>query len=98
MASFGTYAITAEISIPLGHPRSLAGMETKRLLLGVAIAALLGFFVNRYRPTRMAVWVWILPVWAPTVRNLYSTTRTTSVFGNSIPQHFLAPNCLDDTA
>jgi hypothetical protein len=99
IAIFGTNAIAAEVSIPMGHASSLAAMETKHLLLGVTIGALLGFFVNRYRPTKTAVWVWIVPIALLLYRIFLYSTRTTSVlFGDSISQHFLAPSCLDHIA
>jgi len=93
----GSNAILAEIN-PMIHTHSFAGLIVKMWISCVTLSVLLGFFVTRYRPTRMALWIWILPVILLVYRIvLYRTTRT-SIFADSVFQHFVAPNCLEHTA
>jgi hypothetical protein len=93
IAILGSNAILGDIN-PTAHTDSFFGLAAKIWVSCVTVAALLGFFVTRYRPTKMAVWIWILPVTLLIYRIvLYTTTRTTSIFGDSVLQHFVAPNC-----
>jgi hypothetical protein len=81
-------------AMPTVHTYSFSGLTVKTWVSGVTVAVLLGFFVTRYRPTKMALWIWILPVTLLVCRIvLYMTTRTNSLFGDSVLQHFVAPNC-----
>jgi len=92
IAVFGSNAILWDM--PTVHTHSFAGLAAKFWVSCVTVGALLGFFVTRYRPTRMALWIWILPVTLLIYRIvLYRTTRTNSIFGDSVLQHFVAPNC-----
>jgi hypothetical protein len=93
IAILGSNAILGEIN-PIVHTHSFSGLAAKMWISGVAVAALLGFFVTRYRPTKMAPWIWILPVALLIYRIvLYTTMRTHSIFEESVLQHFVAPNC-----
>src|SRR5882762_7722609 len=60
IAILGSNAILAEIN-PIVHTHSFSGLVAKTWVSCVMVAVLLGFFVTRYRPTRMALWIWILP-------------------------------------
>jgi len=91
IAILGSNAILAEIN-PLIRTHSFAGLAVKIWVPSVSVGVLLGFFVTRYRPTRMALWIWILPVTLLLYRIvLYMTTRRNSIFGDSVLQHFVAP-------
>jgi hypothetical protein len=93
IAILGSNAILVEIN-PMIHTHSFSGLAAKLWIPCVTVAVLLGFFVTRYRPTRMALWIWILPVCFLLYRMvLYSSTRTHSIFGDSFFRHFVAPNC-----
>jgi hypothetical protein len=92
IAILGSNAILGEIN-PIVHTHSFSGLAAKMWIAGVTVAALLGFFVTRYRPTRMALWIWILPVILLVYRIVLYATRTNSIFGDSVLQHFVAPNC-----
>ncbi len=89
-ALFGTAMVESSIWAVLGRPRSLAGTEAKIWFTSLTIAALLGFFIGRYRPSKSALWVWVLPgtIFAFRVL-LYGFGRT-----GALVEHFLAPNCL----
>ena len=96
IAILGSNWILQEIN-PIVHPHSFSGLAAKMWISCVTVAVLLGFFVTRYRPTRMALWIWILPVGFLIFRMVvYSSTRTHSLFGDSFLQHFVAPNCPDN--
>jgi len=75
----------------VGQPRSLASIEAKIWLTSVTTAALLGYFISKYRPSKTALWVWTLPGAILVCRVLLYG------IGNpvSAAEHFLAPNCLD---
>ena len=96
IAILGSNVILAEIN-PIIHTHSFSGLAAKTWISCVTLAVFLGFFATRYRPTRMALWIWILPVGFLIYRMvLYISTRTNSIFGDSFLQHFVAPNCLDN--
>jgi len=92
IAILGSNAILGEIN-PIIHTNSYSGLAAKMWISGVTVAALLGFFVTRCRPTKMALWIWILPVILLVYRIVLYATRTSSIFGDSVLQHFVAPNC-----
>lgn len=89
-ALLGTGMVESSIGAVLGRPRSLVGLEAKIWFTSLTIAALLGFFICRYRPSKSALWVWVLPgtIFAFRVL-LYGFGRT-----GALAEHFLAPNCL----
>jgi hypothetical protein len=92
-AILGSNAILGEIN-PIVHTHSFSGLAAKMWISGVTVAALLGFFVTRYRPTKMALWIWILPFALLIYRIvLYTTVRTHSIFEDGVLKHFVAPNC-----
>jgi hypothetical protein len=75
----------------VGQARSFVGIETRIWLMSLTIAALLGFLISRYRPSKSALWVWTLPGAFLAFRVLlYGLGKPASV-----AEHFLAPNCLD---
>ena len=100
IALFGTAMIESSIWSQIGHARSLSEVEIRSWFLNSTIAALLGFFVCRRWRTKSAMWVWILPAAFFAFRVLlYSTSRSNSLLvGSSLPQHFFAPKCVNDTA
>src|SRR5258706_12535174 len=74
IAILGSNAILGEIN-PIVHTHSFSGLVAKTWVSCVMVAVLLGFFVTRYRPTRMALSIWILPVALLIYRlALYQTT------------------------
>jgi membrane protease YdiL (CAAX protease family) len=98
IAILGTSMIESSISSQIGHARSLSGIEARLWLSSLTIAALLGFFVCRRWPTKSAMWVWTLPVVFFAFRVLLYRSSNSALVGSSILKHFLAPNCLNDTA
>lgn len=96
-AILGTAVIESPIWSSLGHARSAYAIEEREWLLSITAAALLGFFVCRRWPTRIAAWVWILPLAWFALRFLtYRDPRSVLLSGRL--EHFLAPNCLNHTA
>jgi hypothetical protein len=93
-ALIGTGMVESSIWAVLGRPRSLAGIETKIWFTSLTIAALLGFFISRYRPSKSALWVWVLPCAILALRVLlYGIGKPAS-----LAEHFLGPNCLGNKA
>ena len=85
-------SFAASVRALVGQPRSLAGIEAKIWLMSLTIAALLGFLISKYRPSKSALWVWTLPGTILACRVLlYGLGKPASV-----AEHFLAPNCLDN--
>jgi hypothetical protein len=92
-AVIGTAMVETSIWPVLGRPHSLAGIETKAWLASTIIAGSLGFLIAKYRPSKTALWIWILAGAIFTLRlSLYSVGRS----GNLV-EHFLSPNCLLNT-
>jgi hypothetical protein len=95
-AVLGTATIESSIWSLIGHAHSVSGVETREWLLSITIAASLGFFIYRRRPTRSAVWVWILPVTVFAFVVLLHGTSSSVLSDSSFSGHFLAPNDLSN--
>jgi len=92
-AIIGTGMVESPIWGVFGRPRSLAGIEAKTWVTSLTIAALLGFLICKFRPSKSAVWVWVIPGTIFVLRVLLYGFRPTV----SPAKHFLAPNCMDNT-
>jgi hypothetical protein len=96
IAILGSNLILGDIN-PIVHTQTFSGLFAKMWVSCVLVGLLLGFFVTRYRPTRMALWIWIVPVTLLIYRMvLYGSTQRSGVFGDSFLQHFVAPSCPND--
>jgi hypothetical protein len=75
---------------------TVSGMEVRQLSLSLTIAALLGFFIGRRRPTT-AIWIWTLPIaFFGLGALLYIARPNTGVLAEGgFAQHFFVPD-LDD--
>jgi hypothetical protein len=74
--------------------QSMTTRDMREWLLSLAIAALLGFFIGKRRPST-AIWVWTMPVLFFGLGALvYSAKPSTSVLTDiSFAEHFFHPNC-----
>jgi hypothetical protein len=98
VAVIGTAMMESSIWSLIGHAHSTFGVAAREWLLGLTLAALLGFYVGRRWHSKSAMWVWILPAafFAFGIL-LYGTHRNSSVLaGSSFSEHFFAPDCLTD--
>lgn len=95
IAFFGTTVVESSIWSAwskIGRAHTVSGIEAREWFLSLTIAALLGFFIGRRRPTT-AIWVWILPVaFFGLGALLYSARPNSSVLaGGGFVQHFFVP-------
>ena len=96
-AVFGPAVIESSAWSALPRPSSFSGIEAKEWLLGLTVAALLGFFISRRWPSRSAVWVWTVPVLFFALGALaYSGRGKNSVLvDDGFWKHFFAPDCFE---
>lgn len=92
-AVIGTAIVQSSIWPVLGRPHSLGGIETKAWFASIIIASSLGFLIAKYRPSKTALWIWVL---AGVIFALRLFLYRGGPSGNLL-EHFLAPNCLHNT-